>query len=97
MAKPSARASSALLPPVNWSAFMSSTSGGPPPSDGTPKHIGGILYVSRGTRMDVQETVGSLARHTKAWSALDDKRLYRLMGYLEATSDYVEAVVLRLP
>ena len=56
--------------------------------DQAPRHLGGGLYLARGTRPDIQETLGGLARHTKEWSALDDKKLYRLMGYLDKTADW---------
>jgi hypothetical protein len=52
-----------------------------------PRHLGGIQYIARGTREDVQETVSGLARNMKKWSVLDDRRLHKLMCYLEHHSD----------
>ena len=42
-----------------------------------PRHLGGIQYIARGTREDVQETVSGLGRNLRSWSALDDRRLHR--------------------
>lgn len=48
-------------------------------------HVSGVQYLARGSRPDVQETASSLARHYNSWSRLDDRKLHRLMSYIEGT------------
>lgn len=57
-------------------------------SNEASSHVSGVQYLARGTRPDVQETASSLARNFNQWSRLDDRRLHRLMSYLEGTKSH---------
>ena len=54
-------------------------------SDSAAKHVGGVLYVARGTAPGLSFTVGKLARRVRKWRVFDDKALHRLMCYIAAT------------
>lgn len=45
-------------------------------------HIGGLLHLARGSRMDICLSVPRLGRRVTKWRRFEDKLLRRLMGYL---------------
>ena len=47
------------------------------------------LYGARVNRMDLYWTVNALARNVTKWTVADDKRLHKLMCYIEHTKDWV--------
>ena len=47
------------------------------------------LWIARLTRPDIYWTVNYLARYVSKWTKACDKRLYRLICYLNCTTDYV--------
>lgn len=53
-----------------------------------PKHLGGLQYVSTCTRPNLQQTIGSIARHIQSWSKLGDRKLHRVMCYSDCTKDH---------
>lgn len=53
-----------------------------------PKHIGGALYLSTGTRPDITTVVGMLSRKVKSWTRFEDRALRRMMAYLAHHSDW---------
>ena len=46
------------------------------------------LWLARSARPDIQKPICDLATHIKVWSRNDDKRLYRLIAYLEHSVDF---------
>ena len=46
------------------------------------------LYLARKARPDILWTINDLARHVTRWNAACDKRLYRLICYIYATSNH---------
>lgn len=51
------------------------------------KHIGGLLFLARGTRPDILYHVSWLGRFVTMWTKRHDKILHRLMCYLEHHGD----------
>ena len=47
------------------------------------------LYGARTNRMDLYWTVNALARNVTKWTVADDKRLHKLICYIEHTKDWV--------
>lgn len=48
-------------------------------------HIGGLLFLMRGSRGDLANAIGRMGRHVTCWSKADDKRLRRVFQYLAGT------------
>jgi len=48
----------------------------------SPRHIGGLLYVTRGTAPGLAYAVRKMARRTKRWRAYDDRSLHCIMAYM---------------
>ena len=46
------------------------------------------LWLARLARPDIQKPIGDLASHLTVWSRNDDKRVYRLICYLNTTKEY---------
>ena len=46
------------------------------------------LWLGRLSRPDIQKPIGDLASHLTTWSRNDDKRVYRLICYLNSTKDH---------
>ena len=49
-----------------------------------------VLYLARVGRPDLYWTVNSLAREVTKWTVACDKRLHRLMSYMQHTRDWVQ-------
>ena len=47
-----------------------------------------IMWVARCARKDPLRAVGNLATTVTEWTKLEDKKLYRLIGYLEYSKSY---------
>ena len=52
-----------------------------------PRHIGGLLFLARGTRGDISFAVNLLGRFVASWTVTCDIMLEHLFGYLWATLD----------
>ena len=48
------------------------------------KHIGGLMYLARGTRPDIAFSTAWLARYVTSWAKTHNNALLRIMKYLEA-------------
>jgi len=46
------------------------------------------LWLGRLSRPDVQKPIGDLATHVQCWSKNDDRRLFRLICYINSTKDF---------
>ena len=46
------------------------------------------LWLARLSRPEISKAIGDLATHIHKWSRNDDKKLHRLMGYIQFTSHY---------
>ena len=51
------------------------------------KHIGGLLYIVRGSSPLLAYVVGRLGRRTKSWRVFDDKSLHKIMCYVSTHLD----------
>lgn len=51
-------------------------------------HLGSLIFLVRGSRSDLAQSVGSLASHTTRWGAACDKRLTRIFGHPHGTADF---------
>ena len=49
-----------------------------------------ILFVARMCRLDLLWSVNDLARKVTKWTIARDKRLHRLVSYMDTTVDYVQ-------
>ena len=49
------------------------------------------------SRPDIMVAITTLARHITRWSAKDDKRAARLVGYIAATIDYAHVMRINDP
>lgn len=49
-------------------------------------HLGSLLFLVRGSRGDMMQSVGSLACKAADWDGACDKRLTRVLGYLRGTN-----------
>ena len=49
-----------------------------------------VLYLAHVTRPDLLWTVNSLAREVTKWTRASDKRLFRLICYLESSKNFVQ-------
>ena len=49
------------------------------------KHIGGLLFLIRGTRKDMLNAVVTLSQQLSKWCSAADRRLTRGFGYLSVT------------
>ena len=47
-----------------------------------------LLWLARLARPDLLKPIGDLATHVQKWSRNDDKKLYRLVCYLNSTKHY---------
>ena len=47
-----------------------------------------VLYLARMKRLDLLHSVNALAREVTRWTVACDKRLHRMIGYLNTTKDY---------
>ena len=50
-------------------------------------HVGGLMWLTRASRPDLQYSVSLLARKVQNWSIEDDHRLHRVFQYLYSTQD----------
>lgn len=57
-------------------------------AESAPRHIGGALYLSSGTRPDITVAVGVLSRRVKSWTRYEDRALKRMMAYLAHHEDW---------
>ena len=46
------------------------------------------LWLARLARPDIQKPIGDMATHIQQWSVNDDKRMYRLLCYINSTKDH---------
>lgn len=53
------------------------------------EHVGGLLWLARGTRPDITTATQTLSGRLTKWSAYEDKLLERLFGYIEHTAELV--------
>ena len=53
-----------------------------------------VLYLARVNRLDLLWTVNTLAREVSRWNVACDKRLHRLMSYMQSTKEYVQTCYL---
>lgn len=56
-------------------------------------HLGGLLFLVRGTRSDMMQSVCSLACKAASWDVACDRRLVRIFGYMRGTLDYGMAML----
>ena len=56
-----------------------------------------LMWLCRISRPDVTFAVTLLAKHITVWSANDDKRVARLIGYLQKTHEYSPIMCIRDP
>ena len=47
------------------------------------------LWVARLARPDIQKAIGHLASRIQCWSRNDDKRLHRMVCYLDSSAHYM--------
>lgn len=52
-------------------------------------HIGSLMFLTRGSRSDLCQSVCSLSKKVASWCTACDKRLARIFGYLSTTVDFV--------
>jgi hypothetical protein len=52
------------------------------------RHIGGAMFLMRGSRPDIAFATNSLAREVTRWSEASDMRLSRLFGYISTTESF---------
>ncbi len=53
-----------------------------------PKHVGGLLFLTRHARPDIGQAVGAIARRLTKWRKREDKKLERIYVYLRLTRNY---------
>lgn len=51
-------------------------------------HLGGLMYIARGSRPDISFVTSWLARYVTKWKRLHDVVLERLVAYIDCTSDH---------
>ena len=51
------------------------------------KHLGGLLYLSSGSRLELSFAVGFLGRYVTKWEVWNDEMLVHLFGYLSSHVD----------
>ena len=56
-----------------------------------------LMWLGRISRPDIVVAINTLARHITRWSANDDKRAARLIGYIPATIDYAHVMRINDP
>ena len=57
-------------------------------SGSAARHVGGLLYVARGSGPELSYGVGRLARRVRNWRKYDDKALHRMMAYVSGTATH---------
>ena len=53
------------------------------------RHVGGLLYLARGSRPDVLYAVVQLAKQVTCWTTQSDQQLHRLMQYIFGTQSKI--------
>ena len=56
-----------------------------------------LMWLGRISRPDILVAINTLARHITKWSANDDKRAARLVGYIAATIDHAHVMRINDP
>ena len=60
------------------------------------QYTGSLLYLVRGTRLDLAFATGVMGRHVSKWNKEDDRRLHRVMCYLEGTIGHGLVIIMKV-